>query len=72
MWCVAWVTCLVDLKRGSEIELQELTTRLGSRASKTTQLSADYRSNGVTLMGFDSFLQITLVVETLSFKTHVQ
>ena len=25
-----------------------------------------YRSDGVTLMGFDSFLQITLVVETLS------
>ena len=26
-----------------------------------------YRSDGVTLIGFDSFLQITLVVETLSF-----
>ena len=26
-----------------------------------------YRSDGVTLIGFDSVLQITLVVETLSF-----
>ena len=26
-----------------------------------------YRSDGVTLIGFDSFLQITLVVEPLSF-----
>ena len=26
-----------------------------------------YRSDGVTLIGFDSFLQITLVVKTLSF-----
>ena len=30
------------------------------------------RGYRVTLMCFDSFLQITLVVETLSFKTHVQ
>ena len=29
-----------------------------------------YRSDGVTLIGFDSFLQITLVVETLSFFTN--
>ena len=35
---------------------------------QNNNLNKSYRSDGVTLIGFDSFLQITLVVETLSFK----
>ena len=40
-----------------------------SKPIKVTPSDGGYRSDGVTLslMGFDSFLQISLVVETLSF-----
>ena len=38
----------------------------GSRGLNRSTGQTGYPSNGVTLMGFDSFLQITLVVEAQS------
>ena len=47
-----------------EICVTELSYFTSSSLSDNCRM---YRSDGVTLIGFDSFLQITLVVETLSF-----
>ena len=47
--------------------------QLGTTLAEASNIdSRPTRSDGVTLVGFDSFLHIYLVVEMLYFKKHVQ